>query len=615
MATPILIDIPIVVDASANVTVLASEIDISSANFIFDTISTSISSDNLSNSLFYQDNDAVGEESNIFTYDATNLEAFTAELSDALTASGAEADLTLVGSTDTQYTNTNGVYTGTLGEHYIQYVASKLFGHPLAQAPINNETDIRDQIHSADISGQVYAQIAADLGVTPPSPPGASANGLVLSIYETLVAAGRIPANPDNVISPFPFEAGDILRFIIRMQGGIESGGGTYTDPSGNYVTDLTNISNLFNYLIDPDYGTSTSVFSHRPLYKDGSNVLVKPKNWVVAMSMDGSPSPYFSIPTNQYTAAGTPFFFTVVGNKLTVDVSDTDRYFPPNVDSFVFNRDTDAGALSATDASYVSNVDGFDDDLNPYSETYILFAERTADVQEDVSAIQLDMSTTVLNLWNLTNTARTGQLDRLQLVPGVFYTPPNGKYTLLNGAVDAGVMDICNIYLYADVSGSGDATYVYSQGGTTDASTVYVDNNDEVDLSSNGDIHFDQFSGIDSFQPFYYIPDGTYDISSATGAINTAFDDVSDMEVSLNTLTLYNPDLVAINDPFELTYVDLSSNYQVATYSADYGATHYSVAFSTAVPEDISLSATIVDAVLATTASVETDASFALIA
>jgi hypothetical protein len=597
MATPIVIDIPLVVDASANVTILASDVDISAANFVFNSISTSIDASGLSNALFYSD-DNTGGGLNLFRFDEDNLAYFATQVQDALVAAGSEADLTLIGSTDTQYTPTNGVYTGSLGEHFIQYVAAKMFGHPLAQAPINNEDDIRSDIHSADVSLQLYTQIETDLnGHTGAEEVQASVNGLVLSIFETLVAAGRITGS-DLSFNPLPFVQGDVLRFIIRMQGQIESGGGTYTDPCGNFVPNIPNLSNIFNYLIDPDYGVSTGAFSHRPLYKVGTDVFVKPKNWVVALEMNGVGYPYYVIPVNQYTAAGTPLQFTAVGNRLIVDASSA--YFPPGVDSFVFRRDiSNLWPLSETDASYVAAVDAFDDDLLPYSETYIFNAREAANLVEDVSAVRLALDASLSNLWQLYNTDHTAYVDSLDLVPGYSFTVPNGRHSVLD-ATDARIAII-------DVSGAiiilNNDLYRYLDVCSNDTFAKYVNNDKDAIEASGNTIDVEVLSGSVTYDPWYYVPDGNYDMSYGA----TLFDDAVDVSVGANVMQFFDASLLTVSDPFELAYSDADSDHTRAVYKA---AT-YTAQVNVATPFDISLNDNIMVLATGDALAVATEISF----
>lgn len=603
MATPIVIDIPLVVDASANVTILASDVDISAANFVFNSFSANIDASGLSNALFYSD-DNTGGGLNLFRFDEDNLAYFATQVRDALVAPGSEADLTLIGSTDTQYTPTNGVYTGSLGEHFIQYVAAKMFGHPLAQAPINNEDDIRSDIHSADVSLQLYNQIEADLnGHTGAEEVQASVNGLVLSIFETLVAAGRITGN-DLSFNPFPFVAGDVLRFIIRMQGQIESGGGTYTDPCGNFVPNIPNLSNIFNYLIDPDYGVTTGAFSHRPLYKVGTDVFVKPKNWVVALEMNGAGYPFYVIPVNQYSAAGTPLLFTAVGNRLIVDASSA--YFPPGVDNFVFRRDiSNLWPLSETDASYVAAIDAFDDDLNPYSETYIFNAREAGDLVADVSAVRLTLDASLSNLWQFYNTDHTAYVGSLELIPGYRPTVPNGHYSILDNADGiVSMMEVSGVDI--DVSGLP-GPFVYSDVCSNTTNARYI-NDDKAVIDVSGDsINIAGVTGGISYELYHYVPDGNYDVSYGA----TLFDDAVDVSVGANIMQFFDASLLSANDPFLLTYMDTSSNHTRAVYAANYTATTYIAQVNAATPFDISLNASIMQLATGDPLAVATEISF----
>jgi alpha-tubulin suppressor-like RCC1 family protein len=102
--------------------------------------------------------------------------------------------------------------SSNLAEHFIQYIASNLFGHPQAQAPIKNDAQIM-----ADISNNAGNPIGKQFvqGITDPD--------VMQYIYESLVnnVTDRFDVQDTAQYVPFPFRVDDEIVFRVRMQGHI----------------------------------------------------------------------------------------------------------------------------------------------------------------------------------------------------------------------------------------------------------------------------------------------------------------------------------------------------------------------------------------------------------
>lgn len=113
-----------------------------------------------------------------------------------------------------------------LGEHIVKWIASTLFGHPEAQAPITNDTEIIDDVEAQEgdfLGKQIYDQLLAG-----DASNGSLSNDVLLSMWEQLVNAGRFtdgsgldvsnnaPPDTDGYQS-FPYVVGDSLSFLIRI--------------------------------------------------------------------------------------------------------------------------------------------------------------------------------------------------------------------------------------------------------------------------------------------------------------------------------------------------------------------------------------------------------------
>lgn len=199
---------------------------------------------------------------------------------------------TNLGLSNNKYRNsTTSPIVSPLASHVIQWISSTLFGHPLAQAPLTNETQIIEDISNGTYGStdtntntklgyQIYNELSGPFEQPASNENGTQSNEILKSIYEQMVNQNRFNQiensgtlepqsvqDTDGFIS-LPFEVGDRMSFLI------------------NIGCNLFNDSNDFNNA-NNGIGTSTNtslekLFSN--LTKDvqvvNNNVSLVPETW-----------------------------------------------------------------------------------------------------------------------------------------------------------------------------------------------------------------------------------------------------------------------------------------------------------------------------------------------
>lgn len=218
MATATTVTIPIVLDASASATLFGeSGVTLTKDFTLADVNAVNCTADALKDALLYRDQDSGVA---LFDVSGAAADAFGALVQSDLS----DVSYTITG---TDYHGVNGSIAGSVGQHYVQYLAAILFGHPLAQAPIKNDQDIRDKIEVTSGVGQQFADALKN------DVSEGTSSGVVQSIYEQLLAADKIRFNGDqtggdhvgDLVGDYvkmPFIAGDTIRFLIKMTGSLE---------------------------------------------------------------------------------------------------------------------------------------------------------------------------------------------------------------------------------------------------------------------------------------------------------------------------------------------------------------------------------------------------------
>lgn len=140
-----------------------------------------------------------------------------------------------------KYTPTSNLQpiNGNLGEHYVQFLASILFNHPLAQAPIKNDKEIIDNINiHSNIGLQFYNSLKNDIV------NNISQNKIVESIFRVLLFnKPKRFSKINNQFHPIPILSGDVIRFYVKINSQYE-------------------IPNSMNYLINNPYVENNNIKS-----------------------------------------------------------------------------------------------------------------------------------------------------------------------------------------------------------------------------------------------------------------------------------------------------------------------------------------------------------------
>jgi hypothetical protein len=157
---------------------------------------------------------------------------------------------------------------GSLGEQYIQYIASVLFGHPQAQAPIKNDEQIVIDLSN----GNLGAQFGGSSGLGSLAVRKFIFEQLVNNAKNTNKPSGSrfdisdTDPTPASGYVPFPFEEGDEIIIRIRMSGGLDSDSSTsFASGIGSLPIDLVNI-----------FGNTSGVTNNT------TSVSITPKVWAI---------------------------------------------------------------------------------------------------------------------------------------------------------------------------------------------------------------------------------------------------------------------------------------------------------------------------------------------
>ena len=94
----------------------------------------------------------------------------------------------------------------SFAEMYIRWVANTLFGHPEAQAPIENDAAIVSTINGSGFGGQFTSALT-----------GAVRKVIFEQMFNQ--AKSRFSGASDQAALPMPFEAGDSISFLVTVEG------------------------------------------------------------------------------------------------------------------------------------------------------------------------------------------------------------------------------------------------------------------------------------------------------------------------------------------------------------------------------------------------------------
>lgn len=274
------ITIPIVLDASGDAVIFSEEAPSTDVSYVFDMSAVNLSAEDLSNSIQYKDSDS-GET--LFAYNNTNIET----LRDNLATDISNTVLSLNTTDGANLPNhSSSVDDATIGEMLVKYIASVLFGHPEAQAPIENDTTIIKEVQEdSALADQFRDQLKAGLNQsdTDGNDTVAAENAVLQSIFEQLISHSSGDetgdgTSPDNnrfgdrkdtgVIHGMPFLSGDTIIFLVNMTGTINQDTTTFNLPDEFSTTGDSALNTLFGS--NPNVTTT----------EDNSKLDLVPKIW-----------------------------------------------------------------------------------------------------------------------------------------------------------------------------------------------------------------------------------------------------------------------------------------------------------------------------------------------
>jgi hypothetical protein len=248
------ISLPFVFDLSAqSIIVFGEEVSAIDASF---NLTVNMNASIFSQSLLYKDADACGNMDISYTplagslrqeINDLNVGAYNLVLADVYQQQG------LGGLNYTQYSRNGAQHApspSNISNHFMQYIASLMFGHPQAQAPIKNDDDILADLSNDNLGLQFDTELGNSVDVRH-------------SILEQLIAADvsgdRFDlSDNDGNYHPYPFLAGDKIVFRVQMSGTLNADSPTSL-PSGT-VSNSALLHQLFSGITGITIQNSTSL-------------------------------------------------------------------------------------------------------------------------------------------------------------------------------------------------------------------------------------------------------------------------------------------------------------------------------------------------------------------
>jgi hypothetical protein len=209
------ITLPFIFDLSAqDITVFGESVTITDASF---NLTTQLSLSSFRNSLLYKDNESGDMDISFIAQTALQDEINLLNCTSATSASGRALTLAGLVIDYSQFSKGNpGSYPpnpSSLANHFLQYIASLLFGHPQAQAPIKNDTDILTDLSNDNLGQQFVTELGNSQAVR---------HSILEQLINSDVSSLRFDIS-DNQGSylPYPFISGDKIVFRVKMQGNL----------------------------------------------------------------------------------------------------------------------------------------------------------------------------------------------------------------------------------------------------------------------------------------------------------------------------------------------------------------------------------------------------------
>jgi len=189
------------------------------SNYVFEDVSGVITTTQMRNTFKYKDSDSGTGPFMKYDENGINVDTWHNLITNQILIS-----LDKYRNSNVQPSNSK------LAGHIIQWIASTLFGHPLAQAPITNEdsiiTDISDgSVQNTKLGQQLYDAFSGD---SASGTNGTQDNIILRTMYEQMVTTGRFNTGSgegtDNNALPdtegfvsLPFKNGDKVSFLLDI--------------------------------------------------------------------------------------------------------------------------------------------------------------------------------------------------------------------------------------------------------------------------------------------------------------------------------------------------------------------------------------------------------------
>jgi hypothetical protein len=256
MATPAptTISLPIILDLSAQqIVIFGEQVAEPDASF---NLTCGLSLNDFKNSLLYKDNESGSMDISFVQTAALGVNIDTLTNSASMTLANVYGTQNLLDYTQFSKGNVASVAptAGHLGEHFVQYVASLLFGHPQAQAPIQNDTAIMADLSNDKLGQQFVDALAASADYR---------HSMIEQLINADASGLRFDIEDTTTYRSYPFVSGDKIVFRVRMQGNL------VTDSSSGLSGSTASIlGNLFSGIVGIDASNVQAVTVEPRLWK-----------------------------------------------------------------------------------------------------------------------------------------------------------------------------------------------------------------------------------------------------------------------------------------------------------------------------------------------------------
>ena len=208
------INLPFIFDLSAqSIEIFGEEVTVPDASF---NLTTDLSLNVFLNSFLFKDNEAGDMDISFVATDAlknhinllnSTTDAKTLHL-DTVTDKPGNADYTQFSKSANHVIPQDS----SVCNHFIQYVASLLFGHPQAQAPIKNDAAILEDLSGDDLGLQFITELSNNHIVR---------HSMLEQLIDADVSNERFDYSHNDMYHSYPFLDGDKVVFRIKMQGNL----------------------------------------------------------------------------------------------------------------------------------------------------------------------------------------------------------------------------------------------------------------------------------------------------------------------------------------------------------------------------------------------------------